>query len=465
MAVVVFASLLGVSLGLVLLGRRGHAHASLRDYFVASRQFGSVLLFFLSVGESYSIGGLLGFPGGIYAHGVSFAVWFVGYMLMGMPIGYFLNPQVWRAARRYDALTLPDLFVGRFRHRPLELVVTLSAIVFLVPWGAMQFVGLGVALGGLGIGLSGWPLMAATGVLAFVYVALAGVRAPAYVSILKDILMIVAIVLVAVAVLHRVAPHDLAPGMAVVSGASTLTPEQERFAMSTIVFQGLGLFMSPLNMAFLFTARSARAIRRAQVGMPLYLFMFPALALVAMWARVDGPPLASPNDAFIGTARMLLPEPLIGVVAAGAALSGLVVLVGLCLTIGPLVSRNLLTGLSEAGQKRGAQCVTVGYLVFSVSAAILTTSLITRLNNLTYIGVTQFLPGVLAILFARRANPGAIALGILAGDALGCGLFLTATSVWDINVGLIGLVLNAAIAWGGTMLLPGPAPDERPATC
>jgi len=463
MALAVFAFILLLSFGLVLMGRSGHAHASMRDFFVASRQFGSFLLFFLAVGECYSVGGLLGFPGGVYARGVPFAVWFVGYILLSAPIGYFLNPLIWRAAQRFDALTLPDLFRGRFRSRPLELTVTISAIVFLVPWGAMQFAGLGVALGGLGIGLGGWPLMIGAGVLAFVYVALAGVRAPAYVSILKDILMIVAIVITAVAVLHHVSPSSLASALAPAPGVPLMTHGQERYAVSTILFQGLGFYMSPLTMAYLFTARGEKALRRAQIAMPLYMFMFPFLAFVAMWARLHGPALASPNDAFIATARMLLPAPAIGVVAAGAALSGLVVLVGLCLTVGPLVSRNLLTGLSENQQKRGATVVIVSYLVLSVIAAATSTSILTRLNNMTYLGITQYMPGLLALLFFRRANPLAVALGIVAGDVVGCWLFLADISVWDINVGLVGLTVNAAVVVLGSLLAPRMArPEDLP---
>jgi len=460
MALTIFALIIALSFGLVLMGRSGHAHASLRDFFVASRQFGSFLLFFLAVGECYSIGGLLGFPGGVYARGVPFAVWFVGYILLSAPIGYFLNPLIWRAAQRFDALTLPDLFVGRFRSRTLELTVTLSAILFLIPWGAMQFAGLGVALSGLGIGVSGWPLMVSAGMLAFLYVAMAGVRAPAYVSILKDILMIAAIVVTGVAVLHHVAPSALAPALAPAPGQPVMTPGQERFAVSTILFQGLGFYMSPLTMAYLFTAKGEKALRRAQIAMPLYMFMFPFLAFVAMWAKLHGPALQSPNDAFIAAARMLLPAPAIGLVAGGAALSGLVVLVGLCLTVGPLVSRNLLTGLSENQQKRGAKIVIVTYLVFSVVAAALTTSIITRLNNMTYLGITQYMPGVLAILFFRRANPIAVALGIVAGDVTGCSLFLADVDTWGINVGLIGLGVNTAVLVFGSLLMPRAAQTD-----
>jgi solute:Na+ symporter, SSS family len=451
MTTLVFALVIALSLVLAWASRRGHAHPSLREYFTASRQFGAVLVFFLSVGETYSIGGLLGFPGGVYARGLPFAVWFVGYLVLSVPVGYLVNPLIWRAAKRLDALTLADLYGGHTRSRGLEILVALCAIGFLIPWGAMQFAGLNVALSGLGLHLPRAGLMGGAGVLAFAYLALSGVRAPAYVSVLKDALLIGAIALVAGAVLMAgFPPGSLARAWpAIPPDGPLLTLHQERYAITTTIFQALGLYMSPLTMAYIFTARSARAIRRAQIPMPLYMAMFPALTLVALAARASAVPVGSPNDAFIASARTLLSPGLLGLVAGAAALAGLVVLAGTCLAIGPLISRNLLPHLPETKQKAYAQGAMVGYLVLSMAAALALPGLIVTLNNLTYLGITQFLPGAIVIGLARPVSPVRLALGLIVGDAVGVSLFLGGFDCAGINAGLIGLVLNAAIVATG----------------
>ena len=82
----------------------------MHDFFVASRQFGTALVFFLTAGEIYSIGTMVGFPGGIYAKGPTYGVWFLGYILLAYPIGYFVGPKIWEAGKRHNAITLPDLF-------------------------------------------------------------------------------------------------------------------------------------------------------------------------------------------------------------------------------------------------------------------------------------------------------------------------------------------------------------------
>jgi solute:Na+ symporter, SSS family len=46
MATIVFAILIAASLGLAVVAKKGHQTTSVRDFFIASRQFGGFLVFF-----------------------------------------------------------------------------------------------------------------------------------------------------------------------------------------------------------------------------------------------------------------------------------------------------------------------------------------------------------------------------------------------------------------------------------
>lgn len=107
MTLATFALIMAVALGLGIASRRGVKKVDMEDYLVAGRSFGAILLFVLAVGEVYSIGTMVGFPGGIYARGASYGIWFMGYILLAYPIGYFLLPLMWRAGKRYGATTSP----------------------------------------------------------------------------------------------------------------------------------------------------------------------------------------------------------------------------------------------------------------------------------------------------------------------------------------------------------------------
>lgn len=444
MTTAVFLGFIVFSLYLAIRSKKGRGAQSMHDFFVASRQFGAFLVFFLAAGEIYSIGTMVGFPGGIYAKGPTYGVWFLGYILLAYPLGYFLGPKIWQAGSRYNAITLPDLFKGHYGSRALELIVAGSSILFLLPWGQLQFTGLVAALKGLGWEFDPVYLVMISAALAFTYIAISGVRASAYIAILKDILMVVAIVATGVAVGWKAGVGDVFHA-ASLHVSNQMNDTQLRFSMSTMLFQALGFYVMPFAVQNFFTARSPNTIRRTQVAMPLYMLMYPFLVLASYYAISQNLQLASPNEAFFAAAVRLLPGWLLGLVAAGAALSGLLVLAGICLAIGPIVTRNLLPGMPEARQKRGAKVVIVIYLVLSIAMTLATPNLMLTLINTTYYGVTQFFPGVLVILFSLKVRPLAIALGIVAGQALAIVLYVQQADFGGINLGLISLGVNLLV--------------------
>jgi solute:Na+ symporter, SSS family len=463
MATLVFVVIIAATLLIAFAAKRGHHTGNLREFFIASRQFGGFLVFFLSVGEIYSVATMIGFPGGIYAKGGTYGIWFLGYILLAYPVAYFVNPLIWRAGRVYDAVTMPDLFKGHFGSRALELTVTIAAITFLIPWGQLQFSGLIIALNGLGWHFDPAILTIVAAALAFSYVMIAGVRAPAYVAIVKDVLMIVAILVVGIAAAHAVGLAKVfhATGPTV---SNSLTAPELRFSMSTIAFQALGFFMLPFNTQNVFTARSEQTIRRTQIFMPVYMLMFPFLVVVAYYQLGQHTHLPAANQAFMAAAVHLLPGWVLGLVAAAASLSGLLVLAGISLAIGPLVSRNLFGHVPEQKQRGLAQIVILGYLVISILLTLLAPTLLTTVVNTAFFGITQFFPGIIAIMFCRRANPIAIAVGIIVADVLSVTLYVMKVSLFDLNIGFVCLLINVAIIIVGSLLAaprPGLVPVAR----
>ena len=447
-----FLGIILLSLVLAAFSRRGHLVQKAEDFFVASGQFNTVLFFFLAVGETYSIGSILGYPGGVYAGGTGAATWFLGYILLAFVVGYFLNPLIWRAGRIHGAITLPDLFRRHFDSRALELVVAGAGLLFLVPLGMQQFLGLQIILKELDWGISPLILTFAAGMLAFIYIAISGIRASAYVAILKDVLLILAILLTGLVALQHWG--DGASATATQLKLVTPTLQTDIFSITTILLQCMGFCLVPQTCAYVFTARSAKAVRRAQITMPLYMVMFPFLTLVAYFALRHPMALASSNDVFPAVAHALLPAPMVGLVLAGAALSGLVVLTGICLAIGPLVSRNLVPGLSNDQQRQWSKLVMALYLLLSIAGAATSSPLLITINNFFYFGITQSLPGMLGILFLRRMRASAIIAGIVAGDAVAIALYELAGPLYGVNPGFAGLVVNAGIVFAALYFFP-----------
>lgn len=448
MATLVFGAIIALSLVIAFLTARGRDVLQIEEYLVAGRSFSGFLLFFLAVGEIYSIGTMVGLPGGIYAEGASYGVWFLGYILLAYPVGYFLAPLVWRAGKRYGAMTLPDVLKGHYRSRLLEVAAALTFFAYLIPWAQLQFAGLQVALGALGFGISPVAATMVAALIAFAYIIFSGVRAPANISILKDILLFVAIVIVGVAAAAAAGGVSnvfgdvgrLDPSSLTIGGGQAMT-----FALTTIVFQAFGFIT--VTTPFIFTGRSEATVKRTYIAMPLYMLMYPFLIFAAYYAISSSPDLEQPNAALFAAAVELLPSWLLGLVAGAAALSGLLILAVLSLTIGGILSRNITPDLTDTSQRRLTQVVVTVYLIVTAALTILAPTLMLDLISLAYFFVTQLLPALLGVLLVRQFSAVGLTTGLVAGNATVFLLYFSQLSVSGINIGLIALLVNFLVTF------------------
>lgn len=446
MAAFIFVSIIIFSLLLALQVNRRAKSGDVADFLVGGRSFGVIILFFLAVGEIYSVATVIGLPGSIYAKGVNYGIWFMAFLLLIYPVGYYLAPRIWRAGKHYDAMTAPDLFKSHFSSRTLELVVAGAYLMFLIPWAQMQFQGLVVALNALGYTIDPVIAVIIAGCISFLYISISGVKAPAMIAVLKDILLFGAIVCVGWAAFHKLGGVGPLFEAARDRGASIAFANQDEvvFSMSTIVFQSLAFYCLPFMITILFTSKSEGGIKRAKRLMPLYMLMFPFLVAAAYYAMIMIPDLPSPNHAFIATAIDVLPSWAVGFVAAGAALSGLILISVISLSVGGIFTRNIVRNVPVESQKRLSQIVILVYLIISMILTVALPSLMLNLMNTAYAGFGQMLPGLLAILFFRRATAAGVLCGLVVGLLAVFAMYFGEFSFHAINTGLLALALNAA---------------------
>ncbi len=455
-----------VSLALAWMSRRGQTQ-SLEDFLVAGRSLGTPLFYLLAVGEIYSIGTIIGFPGGIYAGGAVYAIWFLGYILLAYPVGYFINPLLWRAGKYYGAETGPDLFLRHFRSRGLMLVMAIASLIFVIPWGQLQFSGLEVLLKAFAPHLNVTLGLSLAGILAFAYILIAGMRAPAMVSILKDTLLIASILIVGIAVIIIAAGvlpivHHVAKANPTFLAVPKAGPKDAMpYVLSTIVFQALGFYTSPFSIQYNFTAKSETSVKKAQMVMPLYMIMYPFLIISAFFSLAYLRGLnKNPDQSFIAAAMHVLPPWLVGLVAAGAALSAILVLAGVSLAISSIAAKNLIRGYlapraTDATVERWTKVAVGIYLLISILLTVLTPTLMLNLINTAYYGFTQFFPGLMALLFWRKATPIGVGAGLVAGDLAALAMYFAHLQPWGLNLGLVALVVNIILTAGVSLATPG----------
>ncbi len=118
------------------------------------------------------------------------------YAILIYPFLYLVFPRLWAIARERGHVTAADFVRDRFGSRILALAVALTGILATMPYIALQLVGMEVVIGALGFPTSGFaghlPLIIAFIVLAaFTYTS--GLRAPALIAVVKDMLIFVTI--------------------------------------------------------------------------------------------------------------------------------------------------------------------------------------------------------------------------------------------------------------------------------
>src|ERR1700752_4728124 len=176
--------------------KSGPVSEHLDEWGLGGRQFGTWITWFLVGGDFYTAYTVIAVPALVYAVG-AYGFFALPYTIIVYPFVFAVMPVLWTTAHRHGYVTAADVVHGTYNSRALELGVAATGIVATMPYIALQLVGMGTVIKAMG--LSGeFPIVAAFIVLAL-YTYSSGLRAPALIAFVKDI-MIYIVVLVAVVI-------------------------------------------------------------------------------------------------------------------------------------------------------------------------------------------------------------------------------------------------------------------------
>jgi SSS family solute:Na+ symporter len=182
--------------------RRAKALDNLDEWGLGGRGFGTFIAWFLIGGDLYTAYTFIAVPATLYAGSVV-GFFAVPYTIVAYPIIFVFLPRLWSVSHRHGYVTPADFVEGRYGSRTLGLAVALTGILATAPYIALQLVGILSVLQVAGFGGSGnWflkdlPLFLAFAVLA-AYTYSSGLRAPALIAFVKDVLIYIVIIVSAV---------------------------------------------------------------------------------------------------------------------------------------------------------------------------------------------------------------------------------------------------------------------------
>ena len=455
---------LSVISAIVLLGSvvgfyaRSRHKMDLEQWTVGGRGFGMVLVWLLMAGEQYTTFTFLGASGWAYSRGAP-VLYILGYQPLMYVVAFYISPLIWEAGRKFRMQTQADFFHVRYGSKYLAAFVALVGVVSLVPYLQMQLTGLGdiVEIASYG-GIHRTPAMviAFAIVAAFVYVS--GVRGVAWVSVLKDILLLGAAVFVGFAVPYiyfggiglmfraviAAKPHHLVmPGSTHNLGHG--------WYVSTVALVALGFYMWPQFFAAAFTAKSGKTLQRNAIIMPLYSVTMPLMFFVGLSALMVLPGLGDGNLALLTLVRKTFPPWFLGVIGGAGALTAMVPAAIQILSGATLYAKNLFRPIlaPHMTDEQVATLAKIMVLVLTSGAlvcAIYTSMSFVSLLLLGFAGVAQFFPGVVLGLFSRRVTTSGVFAGLATGVGVAALLMLTGRDPYrGVNAGFVALCCNFAV--------------------
>jgi solute:Na+ symporter, SSS family len=435
-----------------------HHKMNLEQWTVGGRGFGMLLVWLLMAGEIYTTFTFLGASGWAYSKGGP-VLYILGYQPLMYVVSFYILPQVWEVGRKYRLQTQADFFQARYNSKYLGAFVALVGVIFIIPYLQLQLTGLGmiVEVASFG-GIHRTPAMVISFAIVAAFVLTSGIRGVAWVSVLKDFLLLFAAVFVGVAVpyiyfggigpmfaalAHAKPSHLVMPGTTANLGHA--------WYVSSVLLTAFGFFMWPQYFGASFTAKSGDTLRRNAVIMPLYSITMPLMFFVGLAAVLVLPGLANGDLAMLTIVRKTFPAWFLGMIGGAGALTAMVPAAIQILTAATLFAKNLCRPILAPGMtdQQVAKLAKITVLVLTGAAlcsAIYSSTTLVSLLLVGYAGVTQFFPGVVLGLYSRRATTPGVFAGMVTGVILVVLLMLSKHDpIMGLNAGFIALCFNFAV--------------------
>jgi solute:Na+ symporter, SSS family len=465
-ALLIIFAFLVLALYLGIRARRGK-DMDLEQWSVGGRGFGALFVFLLLAGEIYTTFTFLGASGWAYGKGGP-AFYILSYGALAYVLSYWLLPAIWRYAKDNRLHSQSDFFVSKFDSPALGVLISLVAVVAMVPYLAVQFQGLGIIVSETSYGSISATVAIIIGTIAVtVYVIISGIHGSAWTSVAKD-----AMVLAVVVFLGLYLPFAFYGGIgemfreinAQKPDFLALPSEGQSIPwfISTVLLTALGFYMWPHTFGSIFSAQNAKVLRRNATFLPLYQLIMLFAFFVGFAAILQVPGLKG-QEADLSLLRVSLDtfDPwVVGLIGGAGLLTALVPGSMLLMVSATVLSKNVYKVFRQEASEdqvgRLAKFLVPVVALVAMVFTIWTTLDLVLLLLLGYAYVTQLFP---ALVFSLLPNNFVTKWGAGAGVFVGVAVvtYLTVFNVslravlpflgsWgDTNVGIVALIVNLIV--------------------
>ncbi len=435
--------------------------ASVQGYVAGDRDFGLLVMYFVTGATVFSAFAFLGGPGWAYSRGAA-SFYILAYGVLGIAPWYWIGPRAAAVGRREGYVTQAQLITGRFPSRTISVLFAVMSVAAFVPYVTLQMQGAGIVIEAVTDGhIPLWAGAALAYGIVVIYVLRGGVGAVGWTNTFQGIFMLIIAWTLGLYLPTRlyggVGPmfEQIAtqrPELLTVPGlAADGSPWSWGAYSSSILVSAIGISLWPHLFMKAFTARNDEILRRTVVLFPTFqLFLIPVFLIGFAGVLFQGGAPETPD--FILPFMILetdLPAIVVGLFCAGALSASMSTGDALLHAAASVTVEDGIRPfrpMDDAAQRRVIQILVVVVGVIAYAFALDENSSLVVLLLTAYGIIAQFAPPVLATLYWRRATTPGVLAGLIAGSATSV-FFLQNASLrpWDLHEGILGLLVHVPV--------------------
>ena len=413
---------IAVGLGIALMARR-RLGVGVSEFFLANRKVGGFISALSYSATTYSAFMMVGLVGLTYFTGVG-ALGFELTYLCGMFMMVFFLPRFWLVGKKYGYVSPMELLSDRYQNKGVGATTAILALVFLVPYGAVQLMGVGYLMNGI----SGGAIPVVAGIIiavvcAIAWSSIAGLRSVAWTDAFQALIMIVTSAVVLGVVVAALGGFGSFFSKLEAASPGLLTVPTAGGAWNINMFIGLALpwlfflISNPQVSQRLFIPKSVTAMKQMLGGFLIFGFIYTLISV--LWGFSATLLVPGLENADLATPKLLsltmIPTGLAIVVMIGITAAAISTIDSILLTLSSVWARDIHKGLinpkvSERGELRVGQWVipimAVIAFVFAWWAAGKTglSFMIAPLSAAASAGLLMAVPTIFGAFFWKRAT-------------------------------------------------------------
>lgn len=461
---VVFFILIGIVIVVSFLGAKWRKAdmTKISEWSIGGRRFGTIVVWFLMGGDIYTAYSLVSIPGGAFGSTHGLILYATVYGAISYPFLYFVAPRLYLIAKNHGLITGGDYVKMRFNSPLLALLVALTGVLAMLPYIALQVVGIRYVLEAMNFPVVASFIIAFAIVAAFTIVA--GLRGPALGAIIKDVLLWVVILVVLIVLWIKFSGFSLVFSSLSAQNINVLVPNNLMIGFITLGFgNGVAWLLFPNLLTGIFGSKDARTIKKNSIFLPVYQIWLLFLAIFGLVALSQGlVPSGTSSLAFPNVLSTYFNSSFVVVAFAGIIIGSMVPASLQALSAANLITRNIyLQYVNQKATERQQVFVGRVFVVVMVIASLIfaitpaASGLIFYLLTMSYAWLLQTLPAIILSMYWRKLDKYSVGIGWVAGVAVVTwGLYTVdfASSLLPsfhyMYVGILGLMVNLAFMFG-----------------